>query len=82
MNEHPTGMNPEHGYAEMAKRLAEVNRIEDTGAIYWLATLRGNQPRCKGCNAMLTPVRNTVVEAECPNCKANLRDNVSTVERR
>lgn len=47
----------------------------DTATIYWVETMRGEQPRCRKCDSSLTRgPRGGVIESECPNCHMELRN--------
>lgn len=55
-----------------------------TDAYYWVPTMRGEQPRCRKCDAPLTRgPKGGVVDAECPQCGMNMRDgNDASLESR
>jgi uncharacterized protein with PIN domain len=57
---------------------------ENTEAVYWIGTMRGEQPRCRKCDGMLTRgPRGGFIESECPNCHMELRSgSAPAVERR
>lgn len=46
--------------------------------VYWVGTMRGEQPRCKACDGMLTRgPQGGFVESECPGCHTHLREDAS-----
>lgn len=55
---------------------------QKTEAVYWINTMRGEQPRCRKCDGMLTRgPKGGFVESECPTCHMELR-HVPAVESR
>lgn len=57
---------------------------ENTDAVYWVVTMRGEQPRCRECDGMLTRgPKGGVVDSACPTCGAEIRSgNASAMESR
>lgn len=51
--------------------------------VYWVNTMRGEQPRCKKCDGILTRgPQGGVIESECPKCHMELRHGLPPVESR
>lgn len=75
---------PDDKDAEIARLEAELTRVkglsivpaeeESTQLVYWVNTMRGEQPRCRKCDGMLTRApKGGFLESECPNCHMELR---------
>lgn len=83
---------PDDKDAEIQRLEAELARVkglsivpaaeESTGLVYWVPTMRGEQPRCRKCDASLTRgPKGGFIESECPSCHVELR-SVSPMESR
>ena len=70
--------------AELArvKGLSIAPTEDATELVYWVNTMRGEQPRCRKCDGPLTRgPQGGFVESECPHCHMELR-STPPMERR